>query len=108
MEKQTLLFSQQPAIAFVMENFGDTVKLLHQRGAHSSTRLSGTQEMAIKIHPYNDVSDNHVRCEVSYTLDQDYPSPKLMADYERDEERGISDALFYLNTEHRMFICELS
>ena len=88
-EKQTLLFSQQPAIAFVLDNFGDTVNLLHQRGEHSSTRLSGTQEMAIKIHPYDDVSDDHVRCEVSYTLDQDYPSPKLMADHERDEERGI-------------------
>ena len=53
--------------------------------------------MAIKVNPYEDVSDDHVRCEVSYTLDQDYPSPKLVADYERDEERGISDASFYLN-----------
>ena len=94
-EKQTALFSQELAIIFVIDNYGKTLKLLHQRGQHSSSRLSGTHKMAVKVNPYTDTQHDHIKCEVQYVVDQDYPSPALMADYNRDREQGISDATFY-------------
>ena len=93
--RQTLLFSRELAIIFVIDNYGQTVKLLHQRGDHSATRLSGTNEMAVKVNPYSDTQYDHIKCDVEFVVDQNYPSPALMADYEKDAERGISDATFY-------------
>ena len=51
--------------------------------------------MAIKVNPHTDTQYDHIQCEVEYVVDQDHPSPALMADYERDGERGISDAEFH-------------
>ena len=94
-QRQTSLFSREAAITFVIDNYGETVKLLHQRGERSATRLSGTHEMAIKVNQYTDTKHDHVKCEVKYVVDQDYPSPVLMANYDADHSSGMSDATFY-------------
>ena len=94
-EKQTSLFLREAAITFVIDNYGETVKLLHQRGERSATRLSGTHEMAIKVNQYTKTKHDHVKCEVMYVTDQNYPPPVLMAAYENDLSRGMSDATFY-------------
>jgi hypothetical protein len=81
-ERQTSLFSRNVAITFVIDNYGETVKLLHQRVKRSTTRLSGTHEMAIKVNQYTETKYGHVKCEVKYVADQDYPSPAMIANYD--------------------------
>ena len=38
-------------------------------------RLSGIDKMAIKVNQYTETKHGHVKCEVKYVADQDYPSP---------------------------------
>ena len=94
-EKKTSSFSCEVAITPVIDNYGETIKLLHQYGKQSTTRLSGTHKMAIKVNPYTETKHDHVKYEVKYVVDQDYPSLSLMANYDANHSSGIPDATFY-------------
>ena len=83
-KKQTAIFSKERAICFVLDNYGETVKLKQQRGGHSAKRLSGTHEIAHRINPFTDTSFDDITVPITYDLDQAYPSPVCMADYEND------------------------
>jgi hypothetical protein len=37
-------------VTFIIDNYGETVLLKQQRGQRSAKRLSGTHEIALKVH----------------------------------------------------------
>ena len=94
-QSQTNCFTQQSAITFVIDNYGETAKLLHQRSGRSATRLSGTHKVAIKVRLYTNTEFDDIKVDTKYNGKQVYPSPVMIADYENDV--NLSDANFYLN-----------
>lgn len=62
-ERQTALFSKEEAITFVIDNYGETLQLKHQRGEHSASRLSGTHEIAIKVWPYTNTKFDDIKID---------------------------------------------
>jgi hypothetical protein len=83
------------ALIFIIDNFQRGQKLKNQRGGHSSAFLEGTNqiaELAFLPEP-SEYDEKRPIDELSYSLDQDYPSPNGMASYEVFD--GLSYSSFY-------------
>ena len=91
-QSQTKLFTKQSAVIFVIDNYGETVKLLHQRSGRSATRLSGTHGMAIKVWSYTNTDVDGIKINIKYNVKHVYPSPVMMTDC--DNDIILSDAIF--------------
>ena len=79
-------------VTLVLNHYGETVKLLHQRSGRSATRLSGTHKVAIKVRLYTNTEFDDIKVDTKYNGKQVYPSPVMMADYKNDV--NLSDTHF--------------
>lgn len=73
-----------PVLIFIIDNFQQGQPLKIQRGEHSSTFLSGMNQIAEQAFLYSNPAFNDCRAveELSYSLDECYVSPDGMPKYE--------------------------
>ena len=81
-ERRTRFFSDRDAITFCMDNYQVGQHVLHQRSGRRRLFLKGTHQMAHEIRPFTNTDWDKLYSVLSYTHDQDYPSPLLMPKYE--------------------------
>jgi hypothetical protein len=73
-----------PVLIYIIDNFQRGQRLKNQRGEHSGTFLSGTNQIAEQAFLYDNPLYNKKKPleKLSYTVDETYPSPDGMAAYE--------------------------
>jgi hypothetical protein len=96
-ERQTVLFSKDEVITFVIGNYGEIPQLKHQCGEHSALQMLDTHEMAKKVRRYTNPMFGDIKITLKYTPHQNYPPPVMMADYENIG--NVSNATIY--TKHK-------
>ena len=83
-ETQMTALEEETAVTVVLDNYGETLSLKQHRSGRSAKRLSGTHEKAHQMRPFTDTRFDDHKVSLSYSLDQSYPSPLGIADYEND------------------------
>ena len=58
---------------FTIDNYGKTVKCVHQPSKWVVTWLYGTNKMVIKVNQYMETKYDHLTCEVKYVTNRGYP-----------------------------------
>ena len=82
-ELQRKLLSQEPSASITFDNFQMVgQKLRDQRGGKTSKTLSGTHELAHRIWPYVNFSQDHLSIENTFDKNQPVMSPIGMRQYE--------------------------